>query len=86
LWNGYELLGKRLEKEGRKAGSRTRKGQGAEGRSIGNGQVEGACKNLIGRRLKQTGARWRVRRVNNMATLCALFYGNQWNAYRIDEK
>ena len=53
----------------------------AEGRSIGSGQVEGACKNLIGRRLKQTGAKWRLRRVNNMATLCAVLYGNQWNAY-----
>ena len=30
----------------------------AQGRSIGSGQVEGACKNLIGKRLKQTGARW----------------------------
>jgi len=53
----------------------------AEGRSIGSGQVEGACKNLIGKRLKQTGARWRVRRVNNMAILCAVLYGNQWKTY-----
>jgi len=53
----------------------------AKGKSIGSGQVEGACKNLIGRRLKQTGARWRVRRVNNMATLCAILYGNQWKMY-----
>jgi hypothetical protein len=28
----------------------------AESRSIGSGQVEGACKHMIGRRLKQTGA------------------------------
>lgn len=53
----------------------------AEGRSIGSGQVEGACKNLIGRRLKQTGARWRVRRVNRMAGLCCLMYTHQWNTY-----
>ena len=39
------------------------------GRSIESGQVEGSCKNLIGRRLKQTGARWKVRRVNRMAGL-----------------
>ena len=45
------------------------------------GQVEGTCKNLIGKRLKQTGVRWRVRRVNNMATLCAVLYGKQWKAY-----
>lgn len=52
-----------------------------EGRSIGSGQVEGACKNLIGRRLQQTGARWRVRRVNRMAGLCCLMYSHQWNTY-----
>ena len=28
-----------------------------EGRAIGSGQVEGACKSMVGRRLKQTGAR-----------------------------
>ena len=33
-----------------------------EGRSIDSGQIEGACQNLIGRRLKQTATRWRVRR------------------------
>ena len=61
----------------------------AEGRSIGSGQVEEACQSsclpgLIGKRLKQTGARWialvaqkRVRCVNNMATLCAVLYGKQ---------
>jgi len=53
----------------------------AEGRSIGSGQVEGACKNLIGRRLKQTGARWRVRRVNRRAGLCSIMYSHQWDAY-----
>ena len=51
------------------------------GQSIGSGQVEGACKNLIGRRLKQTGARWRVRRVNRMAGLCCLLYSDQWATY-----
>lgn len=53
----------------------------AEGRAIGSGQVEGACKHMIGRRLKQTGARWRVRRVNRMANLCAVMYSNHWDAY-----
>lgn len=52
-----------------------------EGRSIGSGQVEGACKNLIGRRLKANAARWRVRRINRMAGLCCLLYSNQWDAY-----
>ena len=51
------------------------------GRSIGSGQVEGACKNLIGRRLKQTAARWRPQRLNRMAGLCSIMYSHQWNAY-----
>ena len=53
----------------------------AEGRSIGSGMVEGACKTAIGLRLKQTGARWRVRRLERMAALCCLHYGDQFEAY-----
>jgi hypothetical protein len=53
----------------------------AEGRVIGSGQVEGACKHWIGRRLKQTGARWRIERANRMAGLCALKYSHQWPTY-----
>jgi hypothetical protein len=53
----------------------------AEGRVIGSGQVEGACKHWIGRRLKQTGARWQVDRANRMAGLCALKYADQWQTY-----
>ena len=53
----------------------------SEGRSIGSGQVEGACKNMIGKRLKQTGARWRIRRLNAMANLCAVRYSGQWKDY-----
>jgi hypothetical protein len=53
----------------------------AEGRSIGSGMVEGACKTAIGRRLKQTGARWKVRRLERMAALCCLHYGDQFDAY-----
>jgi len=53
----------------------------AEGRSIGSGQAEGACKHMIGRRLKQTGARWRVQRVNRMASLCCLVYSDHWDNY-----
>jgi hypothetical protein len=36
---------------------------------------------MIGRRLKQTGARWRFRRVNRMATLCRLLYSDHWDTY-----
>ncbi len=53
----------------------------AEGRAIGSGMVEGACKHWIGRRLKQTGARWQIPRANRMATLCALKYADQWQTY-----
>lgn len=53
----------------------------AAGRAIGSGLVEGACKQVIGRRLKQTGARWKVRRVERLATLCALQASDQWQSY-----
>jgi len=51
------------------------------GRSIGSGMVEGACKTAIGKRLKQTGARWRYRRVEHMAALCCLQYSGRWDTY-----
>jgi hypothetical protein len=51
------------------------------GQSVGSGLVEGACKQVIGRRLKQTGARWKVRRVERMATLCAVQASDQWDTY-----
>jgi hypothetical protein len=53
----------------------------ASGQSIGSGLVEGACKQVVGRRMKQTGARWRVRRANRMATLCCTFHGDTWKPY-----
>jgi hypothetical protein len=56
-------------------------GRLAAGQSIGSGLVEGACKQVIGRRLKQTGARWKVRRVERMATLCAVQASGQWEGY-----
>lgn len=52
-----------------------------EGRSIGSGQIEGGCKNLIGRRLKRTGARWKVRRVNRMPGLSSIMYSDLWKTY-----
>lgn len=53
----------------------------AAGQSIGSGQIEGACKNLIGKRLKANAAKWRVRRVNRMAGLCSIMYTHHWNTY-----
>ncbi len=56
-------------------------GRLASGQAIGSGLVEGACKQVIGRRLKQTGARWRIRRANRMATLCCTLHGDTWKTY-----
>lgn len=53
----------------------------ATGRPIGSGMVEGACKHLVGRRLKQTGARWLIPNANRMATLASLLYSDQWKHY-----
>jgi len=55
----------------------------ALGRPIGSGLIEGACKNLVGRRMKQTGACWRVERANRMALVCSLLYAKHWkNAWK----
>jgi hypothetical protein len=51
------------------------------GQSIGSGLVEGSCKQVIGRRLKQTGARWKVRRVERLAAVCAVLASDQWHDY-----
>ena len=51
------------------------------GRSIGSGMVEGAAKNLVGKRRKQTGARWVVANADAMASLCCLSYSDQWDLY-----
>lgn len=53
----------------------------AEGHSIDSEIVEEACKRAIGRRLKQTGARGRIRRLERMATLCCLTYREQFEPY-----
>jgi hypothetical protein len=72
------LLSNYLEKHTNRMNYRERL---ASGLSIGSGQVEGACKHLIGARLKQTGAKWRVERVNRMGVLCSVLYGEQWDDY-----
>jgi hypothetical protein len=53
----------------------------ARGQSIGSGMVEGACKTVVGKRLKQTGARWRVRHAERMVALCGLLYSDLWDEY-----
>jgi len=51
------------------------------GQSIGSGMVEGAAKNMIGRRLKANNARWCEANVNRIAGLCAALYSGTWRAY-----
>ena len=52
----------------------------AEGRSIGSAMIEGAYKAVLNR-LKQTGARWRVRHAKQILAICGLIYGDFWNQY-----
>jgi len=51
------------------------------GLPIGSGMVEGACKTVVGRRLKCNGARWEAPNADRMAALCCLLYGEQWDTY-----
>jgi hypothetical protein len=51
------------------------------GQSIGSGLVGGSIKQLLNRRLKQTGARWKVEHVGPLVELGALAAGPQWQAY-----
>jgi hypothetical protein len=53
----------------------------AEGRAIGTGLIEGACKNTIAARLKINNPRWRVRRAERMGALRCLQYSDLWDAY-----
>lgn len=57
-------------------GERLRSGQ-----PIGSGQVEGACKTVIGRRLKLNSARWRSANVAPFASLCSLDHADLWETY-----
>lgn len=51
------------------------------GQSIGSGMVEGAAKNMIGRRLKANNARWCADNVNRIAGVCAALYSQSWEDY-----
>jgi hypothetical protein len=73
-----ESVGALLKYLGRHAGRLNYCERLATGRVIGSGLIEGTCKNLVGKRLKQTGACWRLERANRIAILCATLYSNQW--------
>jgi len=36
-------------------------------------------RSVVGRRMKQTGASWRIERANRMALVCSLLYAKQWD-------
>ena len=52
-----------------------------EGLPIGSGLIEGACKNVIGARLKANSARWRIRRAERIGALRCLDYSGYWDLY-----
>lgn len=53
----------------------------ASGRSIGSGLVEGSVKQLVNRRLKLTGARWRVEHVGPLVELAAVIDTPDWHLF-----
>ncbi len=53
------------------------------GQSIGTGMVEGAAKNLTGKRLKANNARWRIENVGKMAGLCSALDSDCWDHFRM---
>ena len=53
----------------------------ARGLPIGSGLVEGACKTVVGRRLKLNSARWHADRADHMAANCCLLYSSQWEQF-----
>jgi hypothetical protein len=52
-----------------------------QGLPIGSGLIEGACKNIIGARLKANSARWRIRRVERIGALRCLDGSGLWESY-----
>jgi len=51
------------------------------GLTIGSGQVESACKTIVGRRLKINSARWHVPMAEGMASLCAITHAKLWESF-----
>lgn len=51
------------------------------GQSIGSGMVEGAAKNMIGKRLKANNARWCEGNVNRMGAIVSSMYSGYWDQF-----
>jgi hypothetical protein len=56
-------------------------GRLACGRSIGSGLIEGSVKQLVNRRMKLTGARWRVEHVGPLVELAAVIDTPDWHDF-----
>jgi hypothetical protein len=51
------------------------------GQTIGSGQIEGAAKTMIGRRMKLNNCRWLEGNANKMCGAASALYANCWAAY-----
>lgn len=51
------------------------------GQSLGSGLVEGTIKQLLNKRIQQTGARWKVEHVGPFVELGALAAGSEWQEF-----
>lgn len=56
----------------------------AEGRPIGSGLIEGACKTIVSNRLKLNSARWTPSHAEQMAALRCLDYSGLWSDFWAD--
>jgi len=50
------------------------------GASVGRGMIEGAIKQLVGRRIKQTGARWKTDHIGPLVELISLGHTEDWES------
>lgn len=48
------------------------------GYAIGSGTIEGACKNVIGWRMKRGGRRWALERVNTVGAMLGELHSGRW--------
>lgn len=53
----------------------------ARGLFVGSGVIEAGCKTVIGKRLKQSGMRWKIESANNITALRCLFLSDRWDDF-----
>lgn len=51
------------------------------GASVGSGMIEGAIKQHVGRRIKQTGARWKTAHIGPLVELISIGQTDAWETY-----